>query len=185
MSQNNIDTNKYNLDLVVRWIQFADSKASFLLTISLALFGISFALIPEAARIVCLLYAKGQDWCLLSLLIALLFLLYFIFGLLGIARVIQAVRPRLTSETGRMSLFFFWTIPSMEKEKFINKMLNIEPQQTANELADQTYECAKVAAKKYQDISIALTRLCGAFILGLFFVILTGIMSGLFPKPSV
>lgn len=185
MNQNNIDTNKYNLDLVVRWIQFADSKSSFLLTISLALFGVSFALIPEAARIVCLLFAKGQDWRLLSLMIMLLFLLYVIFGLLGISRVIQAVRPRLTSKTGLMSLFFFWTIPSMEKETFISQMLNIEPQQTANELADQTYECAKVASKKYQDICIALTRLCGAFILGLIFVILTGILSGLFPKASI
>jgi small-conductance mechanosensitive channel len=170
-----VDISKYNLDLVIRWIHFADSKAQFLLAITLALFGASFAAVPSGARLAVAWVKAGGALSLAAGALILLYASFFVFAVLTILKLVHVVRPRLVPKTCRKSPLFYQTASLMELAEFKRAMANMNDAQALDELADQTYNNASVATEKYRDVQAATKLLLVAGTLGIFLVLVVSL----------
>jgi len=170
--ENNIQLAKFNLENINRWIEFADKKAGFFLTITLALFSISFTIIPTAWRIISglILHNKSID-SISAIILVLIFLIYFILAILGINKLIKVIKPRMVSKSCRKSILYYETIKDMEIEVFKKEIQELSEEKIIDELSDQTYNNAVVASEKYKNIAEAIRFLQWSGLLAILFII--------------
>jgi len=170
--EKNIRIAEFNLKNVNTWIEFADKKASFILTIALALFSISFSIIPNGWHVISdLLIYENKAQLIAGIVLIIAFGLYFTMAILGIGKLIGIIIPRTTPTTKRKSILHFESIAEMELEKFKQKISNLSEEQIIDELSDQAYNNAVVALTKYNNVAAAVKFLKIAGSIGIVFVI--------------
>lgn len=160
-----VELAKYNLTLVIEWIKFADSKATFLLTIALAVVGLSLTEIPPATRVVTSLVESDHWWLGLGLIV--LHFGFYAFSVYTIFALVKVVRPSLAPKPERHSWFFFQSLALLSPEDFKSFSAALDTPNKLSQLTDQIYNNAVVARQKYAQISHALTLLLWSVLLGL------------------
>lgn len=143
-----IDVNKDNLDRVIGFVDVIDGKAKFILTLVLALTAYLVTqlgpYIDAHAK-----WGNGHPWAPVFFVILDLLALSCLGCFITTAiTVICAISPRTTQHSGRVSPLFFGTIASMPIEDFKATMKTIAPNDVIDQLADQTFDNAKIVAQK-------------------------------------
>ena len=143
-----IDVNKDNLDRVISFVDVMDGKAKFILTIVLALTAYLVAQLGPYLDA----HAKwggSHTWAPAFFVILDIFALACLacFILTAIT-VVCAISPRTTQHSGRVSPLFFGTLVDMGIEDFKKTMKSITPDDVIDQLADQTFDNAKIVTQK-------------------------------------
>jgi len=174
-----LSLNESNLERVQSFIRFGDTKASFLLTLTLALFAGSFSILPNTIKLgrYCL-KQFGSLWPLF-VIVLLICVLFLIFTVLSILKFISVVEPRLVPKTERQSPLYFHTIAKMTLDRFKEKMSSMSLRDAVDELADQTYNNSVVACDKFRTISEGIRFLLLALLFGVLLVAIVAISSGI------
>ena len=143
-----IDVNKENLERVIKFVDVMDGKAKFILTLVLALTAYLVAQLGSYLDV----HAK---WGAFSVWAPPFFVILDLMALCCLGcfittavTVICAITPRTGQHSGRISPFFFGTIASLPLEDFKKAMNAITPTQVIDQLADQTYDNAKIVTRK-------------------------------------
>ena len=142
-----IDVNKDNLDRVIGFVDVIDGKAKFILTLVLALTAYLVAQLGPYLDAHAT-WGNGHAWAPVFFVILDLVALACLGCFISTAiTVICAISPRTTQHSGRISPFFFGTIASMPIEDFKTTMKTITPNDVINQLADQTFDNAKIVTQ--------------------------------------
>jgi hypothetical protein len=177
-----VELSKYNLSLTVGWIALADSKATFLLTITLAGFGAALTKIPEATRL-CASYfacgALGIAWLLIATHIAL-----YIAILAALGWLVNTVAPRLAPKSTKHSWFFFQSMGQLTVEDFHCFTDGLDVQAKLNQLNDQIYNNDVVARQKYKAIAISVRLLVIAVALSVVSIVPVLVLDALTIAPA-
>jgi len=143
-----MDVNKENLERVIKFVDVMDGKAKFILTLVVALTAYLVAQLGPYLDV----HAKwgapsvwAPPFFVILDLVALGCLACFIATAIS---VINVIKPRTDRHSGRHSHLFFGTIAGMSLEEFKSSMSVITPNQIIDQLADQTYNNAKIVMKK-------------------------------------
>lgn len=171
--ENNIKLAEFNLKNISSWIEIADKKAGYFLTIALALFSVSFTILPKVSANIRSYFSEGSTLLLLlGIVLVLIFLAYFILAILGIRRLVRVITPRLIPKTCRKSVLFYETIKDMELENFKRNIQEMSDERIVDELSDQAYNNATVASEKYRDIRKAITLLKWGSLFAILFLVI-------------
>ncbi|MEQ1856245.1 MAG: Pycsar system effector family protein [Longimicrobiales bacterium] len=131
-----------NLD----WVAAADGKVAPILAMDTAMLGVMAALVPSASswRAVPAIMAGMASICLLVSLICL-----------G-----AATFPRLHGP--KESLVFFGGITTVERSKYVERLLAVPPQEIHEDFAEQVHRNAEIAATKFGFVRTAMVFLFAA-----------------------
>ncbi len=178
-----LDLNQANLERIIGFVGVMDAKAKFVLTLVLALTGYLVAqltsfidahkhieMVPSWAATLMILLDIAATGCLACFIRAAII-------------AIQAIQPATIRHTGKASPLFFDTIADMPHEEFKQRMKTLQPDETLDLLADQTYDNAKIVQQKTRAVQASIS----AFFIGLacFFLFTVGrtIIIGVFTRP--
>ena len=156
-----IDTNKENLSRVISFANVMDGKATFILTLVLALTGY---LVSQLGP-----YLDAHaHWASTNWAPTFFFLLdVAAFGCLACFTttaiyVVRCIKPRVKRHTGKTSPLFFGTIAEGSHEEFKAIMKTLTPESVIDTLADQTFDIAKIVQEKMCNVQHGFTYfLCG------------------------
>jgi hypothetical protein len=172
---------KANLDLVISWIGHADSKATFYLTIALAMLGASFTELPSLVR-VCKYLAEEERW---FLFIALLVVHIAFYGSAIVAAFYSTavVKPKLVPDSKTQSWYFFQSTAQFQDiQKWREFTSGLTSAERLQHLVDQIWNNARVAVSKFKSASSADRCLRIAFCTGTISVVVTLILDELTKK---
>jgi len=159
-----VELSKFNFGLIVEWIKVADAKASFLLTIALAMLGVSLTDIPSAARVGDYLARNSHAVLLISLVVVQL--AYYAAILFAMWQLVAVIMPSLIRPSSRHSWFFFQSLSQLQYDDFKRFSAELDLKAKRAQLDDQIYNTAIVASKKYRHIRFAIWGLVVAGVLG-------------------
>ena len=143
-----IDVNKDNLDRVIGFVDVMDGKAKFILTLVLALTAYLVTqlgpYIDAHAK-----WSTGHAWSPVFFVILDLLAIACLGCFITTAiTVVCAISPRTAQHSGRVSPLFFGTIATMPLEDFKTTMKAITSNDVIDQLADQTFDNAKIVSQK-------------------------------------
>lgn len=165
-----------NFNTTKQWVEFADKKASFILTITLAIFSASLVAAPLIVKTIsCLIKDDKVSLIILGAFLLLLAFFYIFAFLKSVNHLFSVISPRLSPHSKRKSVLFFQTIAAMEIQDFKNKITKFSDKEVIDELLDQTYNNSVVAEKKFEKIRKAIFWVKLAGLSGLI-LILTSIL---------
>ena len=173
-----ISVNENNLARTINWVSVIDSKAVFVLTIVLAVFGFLIAQFERSALLLVKLWTIREYT--LALILAGVLLVTVFFLAKSLVYLLIVIYPKRTPYTQQNSLFFYDTIAKMVASDFSREMESIKPVDTIRGLSDQTYNLSKVVFAKFDQLSISIKAFAiglGALIL---FMALEAILSSIF-----
>ena len=147
-NENDLDAAKANFDLVMGWVGHADSKATFYLTVSLAILGASLTEVPTLVR-VCNHFWAGSPWWV-SLLIGL-HLIFYGAALYSAYKAVEVVKPRLVPDSNTHSWYFFQSIATFDDvQKWRDFTGGLDDSSKFQHLVDQIWNVSRVAVNKYR-----------------------------------
>ncbi len=129
-----IEALERNLDRQLSWVRASETRLSLVLPLATALFGSVAVKIGDLT---------GKDLFEMSVSVVALILITLSFLCAA-----AALFPRTNGPSN--SVVFFGGISSDELEVFIEKSLEIQPENLKRDLATQIYINASIAAKKYR-----------------------------------
>ena len=143
-----IDVNKDNLDRVIGFVGVIDSKANFILSVVLALTAYLVtqlgSYLDAHAK-----WGNGHAWApACFVLLDLVAIACFGCFITTAVTVICAIIPRTNRHSGRNSPLLFGTIANMPIEDFKTTVKTITPSELIDQLADQTFDNAKIVVQK-------------------------------------
>ena len=180
--QDLMSLNKDNLDRVIGFVQFADSKASLLLTISLALIPASVPLVPTGAKVVLASVGPGGPGFCVAAALVFLYSAFMFCAVNSVLKLVDVVKPRLVPLTQRKSPLYYDTISKNTVEEFKMAVKVMDYRQAIDELADQTYNNSAVASRKYTRVKEGLGWMMWSGAFGIPFVVLTQVLDVLVAK---
>lgn len=148
-----LDINKDNLARVVGFASTYDTKANFVLTVILALTAYLIAELPSYVDA----HAKHPTHTWFALL-DLSFIGCVGFFVWAVVLIVLTIRPNLTQHSQKHSPLFFQSIASTPLDDFRKKMASLSVNEAVDLLAEQTYDNAKVVAKKHARVYEAINR---------------------------
>jgi len=148
-----LDINKDNLTRVIGFSGAYDTKANFALTIILALTAYLTAELPSYIDA----HAKHPTHTWFALL-DLAAIGCFVFFLWAVVLIAMTIRPNVGQHTQKPSPLFFQSIASMPLDDFRKTMSSLPANEALRLLAEQTYDNAKVVAKKHARVHEAINR---------------------------
>lgn len=167
-----LEVAKANLDLVIGWIGHADSKATFYLTVAIAMLGASFTELPALVR-VCEHFASTEQWTLPAILIVC-HLAFYGASLLSAYHSIGVVKPRLAPDSKTHSWYFFQSIATFEDvNKWRQFSQGLKCTDRLLHLVDQIWNVSRVAVTKFKAAATADLYLRVAFCFGTVSVVVT------------
>lgn len=148
-----LDINKDNLTRVIGFASTYDSKANFSLTVILALTAYLAAELPSYIDA----HAKhpAHSWFALLDLAAIGCLGFFLWA---VVLIVMTIRPNVGQHSQKLSPLFFQSIASMSLDDFRKTMASLPVDVALRLLAEQTYDNAKVVAKKHARVHEAINR---------------------------
>jgi hypothetical protein len=161
-----LDINKDNLARVIGFAGTYDTKANFALTIILALTAYLIAELPSYVGA----HAKHptHTWFALLDLAAIGSMVFFLWG---VVLIVLTIRPNVVQHSQKSSPLFFQSIASMPLDDFTKKMASLPANEALCLLAEQTYDNAKVVAKKHARVHDAINRFLWGMLCFLVFTI--------------
>ena len=162
-----------NFNTTKQWVELADKKAAFILTIALAIFSASLTVAPSLTRII-FSYLSSENNLSISIgvFLILLSIFYIIVTILGLYCLVSVISPRLSPYSKRKSILFIQSIASMEMQEFKATILKFNKQDMIDELLDQTYNNSVVASQKFENIRKAIKYLKRAVLSGLILILI-------------
>lgn len=121
------------LDRLLQWIQGAESRLAFVLTLSTAMLGSLAVLAPSAS-----------DWTLSAIIATSIAALFLVLSILFVA---LASFPRTTGP--KYSIIYFGTIASQTLEQYESTVGSLTPERYQNDLIGQCHRNATIVARKY------------------------------------
>jgi hypothetical protein len=148
-----LDINKDNLSRVVGFASTYDTKANFALTVILALTAYITAELPSYIDA----HAKhpAHAWFALLDLAVIGCLGCFLWA---VVLIVVTIRPNVSQHTQKPSPLFFQSIASMPLDDFRKTMASLPVNEALRLLAEQTYDNAKVVARKHARVHDAINR---------------------------
>lgn len=173
-----LEVAKANLDLVINWVSHADSKATFYLTIAVAMLGSSLTEIPALVR-VCQHFASTSSWWVPAILIAS-HLAFYISSLFSAYKSIEVVKPRLAPDSQTHSWYFFQSVAAFaDLDKWRDFTHGLKGAERLQHLVDQIWNVSRVAVAKYKAAGTADCALRVAFCFGTVSVLVTLVLDEL------
>lgn len=173
-----LEVAKANLDLVIGWISHADAKATFYLTVALAMLGASLTEIPTLVR-VCEHFFLNSIWWL-PLLLIVVHVVFYGASLFSAFKAIEVVRPRLAPDSKTHSWFFFQSIADFaDLAKWHDFTNGLKGSDRLKHLIDQIWNLSRVAVSKYRMAGIADRSLRVAIVCGIVSVVTTLVLDEL------
>jgi hypothetical protein len=171
-----IDLNKDNLARAISFAGVYDGKAKFVLTLILALIAYFIAELPSYIDA----HAKHPTnaWFVLIDLSAVAFLTLFLWAMV---LIVLTIRPDVNQHTQKASPLFFQSICSTPIDEFRSTMLMLLPNKAIELLAEQTYDNAKVVAKKHTRVHDTINRFFWGLMCFLIFTVGRAILLALVP----
>jgi hypothetical protein len=167
-----LEVAKANLDLVINWVSHADSKATFYLTVAVAMLGASLTEIPSLVR-VCQHFASTSCWWVPAILIAT-HLAFYGSSLVSAYKSIEVVKPRLAPDSKTHSWYFFQSVAAFaDVEKWRDFTHGLKGAERLQHLVDQIWNVSRVAVAKYKAAGTADFALRVAFCFGTASVLVT------------
>lgn len=176
MTQSNSDYDQVwlafkSLENIVELVKLADQKASFLLTVELALIGGALSLLPETLELMKQLWA-GSNSCLLTLPVGGLYVTFTSFLAAGSYSLYEIVKPRLEPNVSGDSVLFFRVAASRDVSELAKEIRGRDQSAAIDDIAQQIVANSKVAVEKYKMVERSLKRVGVGVILGVaFFVV--------------
>jgi len=121
------------LDRLLQWIQGAESRLAFVLTLSTAMLGALAVLAPRAS-----------DWTSSAIIFTSISALLLALSILFVA---VASFPRTTGP--KDSIIYFGTIASQELEKYESTVSSLTPKRYQEDLIRQCHRNATIATRKF------------------------------------
>jgi hypothetical protein len=177
-----IELAKYNLTLVLEWIKLADSKVKFLLSITLAVAGVSLTEVSPATKVVANYFETAQ-WGVATFLIVV-HIAFYLMIFYTLCTLISVVRPRLVPKSERHSWFFFQSMALLSPEDFRSLCETLDTPKKLAHLTEQIYNNAVVARKKYERINHAISSLVAMLLIGIIAIVPVLAISALLVKPN-
>ena len=144
----NMDAAKANLDLVIGWTSHADSKATFYLTMALAILGASLTEIPTLVKVCVHCWGTQPAWIIL---LVGLHIVFYGFALFAAYMALEVVKPRIEPESNTQSWYFFQSISRFEDvEKWSEFSNGLSEANKFQQLTDQIWNVSRVAMNKYK-----------------------------------
>ena len=169
-----IEISTANYARVIQFIDHADRKAAYFLTIALALYASSLGVLEKATKVF-IYMANDHNFVVLSIF-SIVYIAFLISILYAIYKLIDVVKPRLAPKTGQKSILYFQTITQMDLNTFTKAMMDLTAEKLLVELSEQTYNVAFIANRKMELIRIGTIWLIIAGIFGSFYFIGTQII---------
>lgn len=174
MKNSQLKFSETNFNTTKQWVEFADKKASFILTITLAIFSASLVAAPSLVTDISNLIRESKVSLIILGAFLLLLSLFYIFAfLMSVNHLLSVITPRLSPHSKRRSVLFFQTIATMEIQEFKNKVTKFSDQDIMDELLDQTYNNSVVAEKKFEKIRKAMFWIKLAGLSGLLLILIS------------
>lgn len=159
-----LSTAEYNLSLLVEWIKFADGKATFLLTVALALATASLAALPATTRAMMFFFDEGNGivFCLLGLTLGTF------CSALGVAmyQLLNVVRPRLRRDSETHSWYYFGSMGKLLLIDYRSFSQGLTIRDKIAQLDDQIFNNSCVACRKFELTRCAVLALATAILFG-------------------
>lgn len=130
-TRENLETN---LSKQLSWIQAADTRAGFILPISISMLGVIAAVMPK----------NTCSWEVIPICFAILASIILILSLIFVA---FASFPRTTGPEG--SLIFFGGIASVKLEEYTTRINSFTSEEYRDDLIAQCHRNAQIAERKY------------------------------------
>jgi len=162
---------KLSLELINNWISLADSKATFLLTITTFFLSASIFALPNIHKSI-IEYLQYPS-VLLSTSCIIILTLYFSSSLLSLLSLIQVIKPRLKKIGKKTSLLYFMDISNMEIEEYQKELMSLSNGQLKEHMIGQIYANSQVAKKKYENLDTAINFLVASLVTGLLLMIVS------------
>jgi hypothetical protein len=147
-TKHSIDLNKDNLARTIGFVGVMDAKASFALSLVLAL---TAYLVTQLGPFLTahVQHKTTNAWVpVFFIILDLMVIACLACFIAAVIVVIHAIKPRTDRHTGRNSPLFFGTIADMPCEDFKDRMKILTPNQYLDCLIDQTYDNAKIVRQK-------------------------------------
>ena len=146
-----IEANEHNLARTIGFVGIIDTKATFVLSLVLALTAYFVAQLGPFLN-AHVQHQKPNPWepvffVLLDLVATACLTCFLIDAII----IIHIIKPRTGQHTGKASLLFYGTIATMPCEDFKKQMGSISPNEYADLLIDQTFDNAKILHQKTKD----------------------------------
>lgn len=162
-----------NFNTTKQWVELADKKATFILTIALAIFTASLAIAPRLDQIISSHITSGYiKYIIFGAFLILLSVFYIFVTILALNYLVSVISPRAAPHSKRKSVLFFQTIATMEIQEFKDKILKFNKNDIVDELLDQTYNNSVVASQKFEKVRKAIICLKWAGLSGLILILI-------------
>lgn len=173
-----LEVAKANLDLVINWVSHADSKATFYLTVAVAMLGASLTEIPALVRVCNQCLSVNCLWLPSTLIV--LHTAFYGTSLFSAYKSIEVVKPRLAPDSKTHSWYFFQSIAKFEDVgKWRDYTNGLNGSERLQNLVDQIWNVSRVAVSKYKAAGIADSALRAAFCFGILSVFITLVLDEL------
>jgi len=173
-----LEVAKANLDLVINWVSHADSKATFYLTVAVAMLGASLTEIPALVR-VCQHFVSASYWWVPAILIAS-HIAFYVSSLFSAYKSIEVVKPRLAPDSKTHSWYFFQSVAEFaDVAKWRDFTHGLKGAERLQHLVDQIWNVSRVAVAKYKAAGTADCALRVAFCFGTVSVLVTLVLDEL------
>src|SRR5690606_1978048 len=107
--------------------------------------------------------------------------LYVVFAaclLTAIMKLVSVVRPRSVDSSLRTSIFHFGHIAAMHVNDFRRRVLELDMQQTLDELLLHVHQSSRIADAKYKQLDKAVTWMFGGGLVGVAFALILLVAAG-------
>jgi hypothetical protein len=148
-----LDINKDNFARIIGFAGAYDAKANFVLTVILALTAYLVAELPSYVDA----HAKHPTHAWFALL-DLSFIGCVGLFLWALVLIVLTIRPNVTQHSQKHSPLFFQTIAAMPLDDFRKLMTTLSMNSAIDLIAEQTYDNAKIVARKHARVHDAITR---------------------------
>jgi Family of unknown function (DUF5706) len=148
-----LDINKDNLARVVGFATTYDTKANFLLSVILALTAYLIAELPSYVDA----HAKHPTHTWFALL-DLSFIGCVGLFVWAVVLVVLTIRPNVTQHSQKHSPLFFQSIAATSLDEFRKVMTSLPVNNAIDLIAEQTYDNAKIVARKHERVHDAINR---------------------------
>jgi hypothetical protein len=128
------------LDRNLSWIDAADTKGNLVFVITTAMLGVIAALVPFK-----------KPWTIQAEVCSIITVLFLLSGLIFI---ILAAFPRMKKY--KSSLVFFGGIAAHEEKEYVQKIIDISPDDLAADIAQQCHRTAEIVKVKYTCVKKAI-----------------------------
>lgn len=149
----NLEQNKYTLNLINQWIQHAENKASLLLAFIVALSGIIQFV---CSKLIIPTYETTPKIFIIFIIVLTLGIILFIISIIFFLMVIFPSLTNYSSTENKYSIFFEDIASFQSFESYYKLVKKTNNKQFNKEIIKEIYINSKICSKKMKNIKLAI-----------------------------